>query len=562
MAVEMHVLFHGKLPDKKTLSRAMAELEFPLTIAAGSLERQRGFMPMRLRREETGVEFDVFNDRTAVEELGGKDVDRSFERSANFRWAGDEDEMLAGLCAAAALARLVNGVVLEEQEGKLLSPDEAIALARESLRATLKPKDTQRRGTRPADIRRYLKSLLKQRGDLVLVGRLLIIRPLRHVLRGVFFDRRGKDSILAYKCMNLLCQPLGITGYGVDAHASTFDIWQPHLEPLLIDTLAQEIFEQVGKITSLDDYAAELPDRNWFPKLRATAFHLSGPRERAAAYARYIESRNPDHLQWKPWYESQRGLLKEDIRDICARYHATEVQTVKELRLESVWEPSPFPVEVPAARRKQESDEPLFVPSPWPARPEWLLGNPPEEPGEVRFAKGRLDRDGHPLLVVPLSREQARQRHQDIEGYVLAARLTGGLLLLLRWPGLDRHDPRRVGYHMAKYSISPHLELHGTDIVVRASFIGYAIEGTLLLHSVHVDRRETMRQIWGWSFDRRRLEEFIRDERGDTEEIYRRPLSDDAIDQLTLSLPGFGDFGALVEIMLNKLRSAGYGEIT
>jgi hypothetical protein len=72
MSAEMHVLFRGKLPDKRALSRAMAELGFPLTIAAGLLERQRGFMPMRLRREETGVEFDVFDDRAAVEEPPAK----------------------------------------------------------------------------------------------------------------------------------------------------------------------------------------------------------------------------------------------------------------------------------------------------------------------------------------------------------------------------------------------------------------------------------------------------------------------------------------------------------
>src|SRR6266536_925542 len=117
MSMEINVFFHGKLPDKRTLSRAMAELGFPLTIKAGSLERQSGFMPMRLRREETGVEFDVFEGRAAVEELvadieelAGSDIDPSFERSANFRWGGDEDEMLAGLCAAAAFAKLVDGV--------------------------------------------------------------------------------------------------------------------------------------------------------------------------------------------------------------------------------------------------------------------------------------------------------------------------------------------------------------------------------------------------------------------------------------------------------------------
>jgi hypothetical protein len=162
----MHVLFRGKLPDKAALARAMKALGFPLSIrpATGSLEQQSGFMPMRLYREETGVEFDIFNGRSAVEELAGAAVDASFERSANFRWGGDDSEMLAGLCVAAALAKLVNGVVLEEGEGRLLSADEAIGLARKHLDVAVKPQD-QRPGTRPADVKRYLKPLLQQRSE-------------------------------------------------------------------------------------------------------------------------------------------------------------------------------------------------------------------------------------------------------------------------------------------------------------------------------------------------------------------------------------------------------------
>src|SRR5437868_860573 len=129
----MHVLFRGELPNKTALSRAMAELGFPLTIAAGSLERQKGFMPMRFRREATGVEFDVYNERPRVQEIAGEDFDPRFERCANFRWGGDKYEMLCGLCAAAALAKLVDGMVLDGETGELLSPDQAIAQARREL---------------------------------------------------------------------------------------------------------------------------------------------------------------------------------------------------------------------------------------------------------------------------------------------------------------------------------------------------------------------------------------------------------------------------------------------
>src|SRR4051794_24438560 len=100
----------------------MAELGFPLTIAAGSLERQKGFMPMRLRREETGVEFEVHNERARIQEIAGGDFDPSFERCANFRWGGDNYQMLCGLCASVALAKLVSGMVLDGETGELLSP--------------------------------------------------------------------------------------------------------------------------------------------------------------------------------------------------------------------------------------------------------------------------------------------------------------------------------------------------------------------------------------------------------------------------------------------------------
>jgi hypothetical protein len=81
--------------------------------------------------------------------------------------------------------------MLDEMEDKLLSADEAIAMATEHLRAVARDENTKQPGTRPADIKRYLKPLLEQRSDLVLIGRYLLIRPVRHMLRGAF-GRSGR----------------------------------------------------------------------------------------------------------------------------------------------------------------------------------------------------------------------------------------------------------------------------------------------------------------------------------------------------------------------------------
>src|ERR1700704_2101114 len=142
MSTETHVFFRGKLPSKAALMRAMKELGFPFALkpATGSLERQSGFMPMTLRREETGVEFDVYDDHAAVEEFAAEGVDASFERRASFRWGSDFSEAVAGMCAAAALAKLTSGVVFDEAENRLLSVDEAIELARRNLDELPRPK--------------------------------------------------------------------------------------------------------------------------------------------------------------------------------------------------------------------------------------------------------------------------------------------------------------------------------------------------------------------------------------------------------------------------------------
>lgn len=213
MSMEIHVFFRGKLPTKPALAKAMKELGFPLTIPSpkDSLEKQDGFLPMLLRDEEAGAEFDAFEGRARVAEAAGdreSALDRSFDRGARFRFGGNENEMVSAICASAALAKLVGGVVLDAESGELMPVDKAIAWAKETL-GRAKPTD-KRFGTRPTDLKRYLKPLLEQREDLVLVDRLLLIRPVRHLIRGAYFARSGKYDFRVWSHVNPLYAPTGL----------------------------------------------------------------------------------------------------------------------------------------------------------------------------------------------------------------------------------------------------------------------------------------------------------------------------------------------------------------
>jgi len=559
MATEMHVLFRGKLPNKKALSDAMIDCGFPFTIAAGSLERQHGFMPMRLRRQATGVEFDVFNDRAAVEELAGKDIDPSLERSANFRWSGDAHEMLAGVCAAAALAKLVNGLVLDESDGNLLSPDQAIALAREYLQQVLKPESAPQRKVR--DLKHYLKPLLQQRSDLVLIGRLLVIRPVRHIVRGVLFERMSDDYPSRF--WRFMCPLFRASEHKI--RRASLCVWQPHFEPLLMDVLANEIFDSVGQIASIDDFVADCSELHWGKITRALGLILSGQRESAAKYVDNLESRDPNNPHFKPCYAKLRDYNARDVEDLCTEFRAIEQRAVKVDKLEHIWEPSPFPIELPVAERRERSDEPTFVPHPWRPRPDWLLGDVPSQPGEVRFAKDWRERGDKQVLIVPISREQAEERHRNVEGYVLAARLTNGLLFLLRWSGQDRNHPDRLAHpdrDPATYASHDFFELYGRHFAARTFvFPSNEVGGTRLLKHVSVELHPSRETVWSWLLYPDTLSERVSDDRGNRTD-HRKSVTDQEIEQLKFATPQFGEFEIPVQLMLTQLRAKGYGELT
>ena len=67
-------------------------MEFPLTFprGTGAIEKHDfGYLPMRLRGEESGIEFDTHDSREELEEDFEIDIDPRFTRSANFRWSSE-----------------------------------------------------------------------------------------------------------------------------------------------------------------------------------------------------------------------------------------------------------------------------------------------------------------------------------------------------------------------------------------------------------------------------------------------------------------------------------------
>jgi hypothetical protein len=139
MSMEMRTFFRGEVPDTAALTQAFKELGFPISVVPPDypLQGHKGFMPMFLRGEESGAEFYLDDGREALEEMINeeriKELDPSFDRTISFRFGSDWDHWVCATCAVAVLAKLLNGVVYEEQEGVLWSVEQAIKEAKDLL---------------------------------------------------------------------------------------------------------------------------------------------------------------------------------------------------------------------------------------------------------------------------------------------------------------------------------------------------------------------------------------------------------------------------------------------
>jgi hypothetical protein len=457
MSTETHVFFRGKLPSKAALSRAMKELGFPFAIkpATGSLEQQSGFMPMLRGREETGVEFDVYNDHDAVEEFADAGVDQSFEQRASFRWGGDFQEAVAGMCAAAALAKLTNGVVFDEAENKLLSVDGAIDLARKNLQHLPKPARTGKPRGRTL-LKRMLAPLLAKRSDLVLVNALLIIRPVRHLIRGADFRWHGSEttcSVCPY--IRPLYQPSEVF---LENAVLSISVDDPDSQAMLLDRLAVEIFEPLGQIATIEDFVASSWGKRLWTDLLLPSIILSRGIDEANALAARIRASEERSLA-----EAKERLAVTDRKDrmamsfrrvelkfaeedvaaaertqaflakggaaVFAQYRDWEGKVARGCKIAEAWEPSPFPAELPATQRAKAAD-PTFTPTPWIDFPDTWRQAPPETPGEVLYSLEYWDRQGRITLLHPMTREQAEAHHHNLKYYTLAVRLPGKQLLI------------------------------------------------------------------------------------------------------------------------------------
>ena len=127
---------------------------------------------------------------------------------------------------------------------------------------------------------------------------------MRHLLRGVFFDRTSdKYKFRVSRYIAPLFPVERGASYDEDIHPVRWKVWQPHFNDFLFDLLAEDIFDHVGQILTLGNFARDL-DTTYvvaqaaFQYTRVAALALAGLREEAAQLVDELERSNPDNSYW------------------------------------------------------------------------------------------------------------------------------------------------------------------------------------------------------------------------------------------------------------------------
>jgi hypothetical protein len=207
--------------------------------------------------------------------------------------------------------------------------------------------------TTAAQVKHVVGPLLKRNPDLALVGRLVVIKPVHHILRGISIDRRSFNSRLFVPtwAANFLFQPNAFFHYfwGKRVHGA-WNIDVPDLAENLADAIERDALPILRSIVTIDDFV-RFANGAWAEDNKPYVDVALGDFKAAQSICDFFASLN-----------GRYGIRQEEIeyvvRDLCPRIatndrrglaqvlHAYEAASVKQLKLEKLWEPTPFPIEL------------------------------------------------------------------------------------------------------------------------------------------------------------------------------------------------------------------------
>jgi len=206
--------------------------------------------------------------------------------------------------------------------------------------------------TTAAQVKRLVRPLLQRNPDLALVGRWVVVKPVHHVLRAISIGRSSDPKSFVPTCAaNFLFQPNARLHFfwGTRIEGG-WDVDVPELAEKLADAIEREALPSLRSITAIDDFV-RFAHGAWPEDHKPYVDVALGDFKAAQSMCDFFAGLNGHY-----------GIRQEEcenvVRELCPRIaandrrglaqllHAYEAASVKQLKLEKYWEPTPFPIEL------------------------------------------------------------------------------------------------------------------------------------------------------------------------------------------------------------------------
>lgn len=218
--------------------------------------------------------------------------------------------------------------------------------------------------TTAVEVKRLIKPLLMRNSDLALVGRLLVVKPVHHILRGVFFDGSwDKNLFRPYWGVSYLFGPDSSFGptWGERIYRKIERSWllsDPDIGEIVCEAIERDALPIIQEIESTEAFAAFASKErfpytalNGYPYRRVLVDIALGNFDAARTICEGLAERRKK----SNWLAEEYDFVIEtlwppivagDRKALARMLHQWEAQAIKRLKLDRLWEPTPFPLEL------------------------------------------------------------------------------------------------------------------------------------------------------------------------------------------------------------------------
>ena len=220
--------------------------------------------------------------------------------------------------------------------------------------------------TTSRQIQKLMQPLVDRTPDICLVESWIILCPVSHFVRGIIFDRSSdKEKFRPTWAVMHLFEPMTVfhLSLGQRISGSSTGLWKwsnPEVKSEIEIALEASVLPMLRNMDCLEKYVSFLekhPDYGWSkrPLQKLIVDIAMGDFDAARVIcgdviSRYTPETFPGDAEDKAHFADLKKLCallaRDDRKGMAAMLHAFEAETVKNLKLEHVWEPTPFPFEL------------------------------------------------------------------------------------------------------------------------------------------------------------------------------------------------------------------------